>query len=87
MTKRETSPGAAKTERPAPIRDWAMLTGREFAALDKRRCVVFVTCSPLEVHGPHLPVIADNLESESLFERALVRHEHLRHGEHVAVGS
>lgn len=72
MKKSDTKTKSAQSETAAPtIRDWAMLTGSEFAALDKTRCVVFVTCSPLEVHGPHLPVVADNLESESLFARAL----------------
>src|SRR6185436_2528300 len=28
-------------------------------------------CSPLEVHGPHLPLIADLGESEGLFARTL----------------
>lgn len=30
-----------------------------------------VTCSPLEVHGPHLPVITDNLEAETLSLRVM----------------
>ena len=33
--------------------------------------MVFVTCSPLEVHGPHLPLGADALEGEGLALRAL----------------
>jgi creatinine amidohydrolase/Fe(II)-dependent formamide hydrolase-like protein len=33
--------------------------------------VVLVTCSPLEVHGPHLPMGADALEGEGLAERML----------------
>ena len=35
------------------------------------RAVVLVTCSPLEVHGPHLPMGADALEGEGLAERML----------------
>ncbi|MCP5070751.1 MAG: creatininase family protein, partial [bacterium] len=33
--------------------------------------VVLVTCSPLEVHGPHLPLGADAFEGEGLAERAV----------------
>ena len=29
---------------------WERLTKRQFDALDRERCVVLVTCSPLEVH-------------------------------------
>jgi creatinine amidohydrolase len=32
---------------------------------------VLVSCSPLEVHGPHLPVAADNHESEALLLRMI----------------
>ena len=50
---------------------WETLTKRRFDALDRSRCVVLVTCSPLEVHGPHLPLGADALEGEGLAERML----------------
>lgn len=52
------------------IREWAHLRGPDFAALDREKTVVLVTCSPLEVHGPHLPVEADLRESEGLLERS-----------------
>lgn len=56
---------------PAPnMREWAELTGTEFAALDRANTPVLVSCSPLEVHGPHLPVVTDNLEAEALCYRA-----------------
>jgi creatinine amidohydrolase len=55
------------------VRDWQHLTGRHFRDMDRARTVVTVTCSPLEVHGPHLPVICDNLEAESLTRRAIER--------------
>lgn len=55
---------------PRTIR-WETLTKRAFDALDRERAVVLVTCSPLEVHGPHLPLGADVLEGEGLAERAL----------------
>jgi creatinine amidohydrolase len=50
---------------------WETLTKRQFDAIDRERAVVFVTCSPMEVHGPHLPLGADCLEGEGLAERAL----------------
>ncbi len=53
------------------VRYWQYLNGQEFKQLDKTKTVVVVTCSPLEVHGPHLPVIADNFESEGLTTRAI----------------
>jgi creatinine amidohydrolase len=57
-------------ETPRPIR-WESLTKRGFDAIDRSRAVVLVTCSPMEVHGPHLPLGADALEGEGLTERAL----------------
>ena len=50
---------------------WETLTKRQFDAIDRREAVVLVTCSPLEVHGPHLPLGADALEGEGLSERTL----------------
>ena len=50
---------------------WESLTKKQFDAIDRERAVVFVTCSPLEVHGPHLPIGADCLEGEGLAERTL----------------
>lgn len=52
---------------------WETLTKQRFDELDHKRCVVLVTCSPLEVHGPHLPLGADALEGEGLAERMLTR--------------
>ena len=61
--------------RPMPrsprIREWKDLTGPAIEALDRRNTVVVVTCSPLEVHGPHLPVSADMAEAEGLLERTM----------------
>jgi len=56
--------------RPTVLR-WEALTKRRFDAIDRERAVVLLTCSPLEVHGPHLPMGADALEGEGLLERAL----------------
>jgi len=55
---------------PRPVR-WETLTKRQFDRIDRGRAVVLVTCSPLEVHGPHLPLGADALEGEGLVERML----------------
>jgi creatinine amidohydrolase len=53
------------------VLEWQKLTGAKIAALDPERTVVVVSCSPLEVHGPHLPTAADMCESEGLFGRTL----------------
>ena len=58
------------TAHPTWIR-WETLTKKQFDAIDRANAVVFVTCSPLEVHGPHLPLGADFLEGEGLAERTL----------------
>ena len=57
----------------ANLVDWAHLTGADFQSLDRDRCVVVVSCSPMEVHGPHLPVVTDTHESEGLTERIAAR--------------
>ncbi len=53
------------------IHRWETLTKKQFDALDPAECVVLVTCSPLEVHGPHLPTGADAFEGEALLERTI----------------
>ncbi len=58
------------TSDPQPLR-WETLTKRQFDRIDRRSAVVMLTCSPLEVHGPHLPFGADVLEGEGLAERTL----------------
>ena len=57
-------------EAPQLLR-WEALTKKDFDGIDRERAVVLVTCSPLEVHGPHLPMGADALEGEGLVERML----------------
>lgn len=52
------------------IHDWHTLTGSDFKSLRGKRIVALVTCSPLEVHGPHLPVAADLREGEGLLDGA-----------------
>jgi creatinine amidohydrolase len=61
----------AETGTHPRIRQWHRMTGADFRDLDPRRCVVMVTCSPLEVHGPHLPVVADSIEAEALSLRTM----------------
>lgn len=46
-------------------------TRKQFDTIDRANAVVFVTCSPLEVHGPQLPLGADCLAGEGLAERML----------------
>ena len=53
------------------VLDWQNLTGAKIASLDPAQTVVVVSCSPLEVHGPHLPTAADMCEAEGLFTRTL----------------
>lgn len=48
---------------------WETITKKRFDEIDRARAIVLVTCSPLEVHGPHLPLGADLLEGEGLSER------------------
>ena len=50
---------------------WEAITKRRFDAIDRTRAVVLVTCSPLEVHGPHLPLGTDALEGQGLALRTL----------------
>jgi len=53
------------------VLSWETLTKKRFDQIDRERAVVLVTCSPLEVHGPHLPLGADCFEGEALSERML----------------
>jgi creatinine amidohydrolase/Fe(II)-dependent formamide hydrolase-like protein len=57
-------------EKPRLLR-WESLSKSRFDEIDPEQAVVLLTCSPMEVHGPHLPLGADALEGEGLAERAL----------------
>lgn len=50
---------------------WETLTKRRFDEIDPAAAVVLVTSSPIEVHGPHLPLGADLFEGDGLAERVL----------------
>ncbi|MEL6178366.1 MAG: creatininase family protein [Myxococcota bacterium] len=67
----ETTP-TSTTDHPL-IRDWANLTGTDFAEMDRGRTIAMVSCSPLEVHGPHLPLQTDYREAEAISERTAER--------------
>jgi len=53
------------------LRNWHEMTGSEFQRLDPEKVIVTVACSPMEVHGPHLPVVTDSIEAESLTKRTI----------------
>ncbi len=53
------------------VKYWQNLTGEDFKKIDRTKAVVMVTCSPIEVHGPHLPVITDNFEAEGIAGRTI----------------
>jgi creatinine amidohydrolase/Fe(II)-dependent formamide hydrolase-like protein len=55
----------------ARVREWQYLSGPDFEKMDREKTVVMLACSPLEVHGPHLPVGADNIEADYLSLRAM----------------
>ena len=53
MATRVTTNAPASTYDPTILR-WEMLTKRRFDEIDRANAIVLVTCSPLEVHGPHV---------------------------------
>lgn len=59
-----------------PWYEWQHLQGKRINAIDRERAIVLVTCSPIEVHGPHLPTVTDICEAEGLARRtAEILHE------------
>ncbi|MBU2490533.1 MAG: creatininase family protein [Proteobacteria bacterium] len=50
------------------VYELAELTRTDLLALDKSRCVVLMAVSPLEVHGPHLPLKTDYCLSQAVVE-------------------
>lgn len=55
------------------IHDWADLPGAAIDRFDRDTTVVTVACSPLEVHGPHLPTKTDFCEADGLTRAALAK--------------
>jgi len=53
--------------------DWRLLPGGAIDALDRDTTVIIGSVSPLEVHGPHLPVTTDVTEAEGLLMAAVDR--------------
>lgn len=51
------------------MREYAKLSYPEVAALDRERTLFLVAVSPLEVHGPHLPLGTDVFVAEELLRR------------------
>jgi creatinine amidohydrolase len=67
-----TDPGRnAHVEATPRLLRWETLTKTEFDEIDPTQTVVLVTSSPIEVHGPHLPLGADALEGDGLAKRML----------------
>lgn len=62
------------------IHTYTELTGVELTALDPGRTILLSSLSPLEVHGPHLPIGTDITIAESLRDRIAGRLE-ARHPE------
>jgi creatinine amidohydrolase/Fe(II)-dependent formamide hydrolase-like protein len=52
---------------------YAELNASELAALDPARTIVLMALSPLEVHGPHLPIGCDVVIAQELQRRLLPR--------------
>lgn len=47
------------------------MTHAKLAGLDKKKTLVMAVQSPMEVHGPHLPIGQDLFEAEALAEKSL----------------
>lgn len=72
--------GQDTTARPAQapseldgVLEWRLLPGAEIDALDRTKTVIIGSVSPLEVHGPHLPVTTDITEAEGLLLAAIAK--------------
>ena len=51
------------------VREYVLMTLPEIAALDREKTVCLMAVSPVEAHGPHLPVGTDVFISEEILER------------------
>lgn len=55
------------------VRQLEKMSHQAISALDRSRTAIIATLSPLEVHGPHLPLGQDLLEGYALARRATTR--------------
>lgn len=69
--KVRTAPAAERTGE-GRVFEYAHLTGAELAVLDRQKTIFLWAVSPLEVHGPHLPVGTDVLVAGELQRRCLL---------------
>jgi creatinine amidohydrolase len=60
---------------PGRTLQYADLNGPEVAALDPTRTIALMALSPLEIHGPHLPIGTDAIVARELQARLLARLE------------
>jgi creatinine amidohydrolase len=60
-------------------KSWQMMTSRELAGKLKETNVALVPVGAIEQHGSHLPVGADNYQTEELTRRAIVKLESRGH--------
>lgn len=65
------TPHSAPAPDASPIRRLDRMTLTDMQALDPRRTLIMCAMSPLEVHGPHLPIGQDLFEADALAGRAL----------------
>lgn len=61
----------SQLETTARVHQWKWMTGEEIDALDRNNTIAVISCSPLEVHGPHLPTVTDRLESRAIALRIM----------------
>ncbi|MFN7953174.1 MAG: creatininase family protein [bacterium] len=80
---RATAAAPAAPTKPRLLR-WEHVTKDDFDRIDRGEALVLVAVSPLEVHGPHLPLGTDALEAEGLMLR-LVELLPERHRERTAL--
>ena len=57
----------------ANILDLGSMTAFEVDALDRARTTIFLVVSPIEEHGPHLPLATDVIEAEGVARRLAAR--------------
>jgi len=51
------------------VKDYVLMTLPEIEALDRKRSVFLMAISPIEVHGPHLPLGTDVFVAQTILDR------------------